>query len=491
TLGWPSPEQWPDMAGLLDRFNPSAVLSTAREIITLWVSRMVMFNRYFLKGRLPFKHVFIHAMVQDGFGQKMSKSLGNGVDPRDIIHSHGADAMRFTLVQMATETQDVRMPVDLVDCVTGAAFTPKTFVDAAGYTVAEPIQASPKDPSRKMVSAYGAATGKATPTPDMPLARNTSARFDTGRNFANKVWNATRFALGSLTAVPGTVDLDPATRPLCDRWILSRLAATVQTYNDSIAVYRFNAVGDATYDFVWREVCDWYLEAIKPTIKTDPAQQQVLLTVLNASLRVLHPAMPFVTEQLWPAVQGAGQAGVRGLTLAECPLCATAAWPEPAVHLRDESAEADFARVQALVEAIRNLRGERQVLPKRRIALLAPDAVLKLVTLGGGVVQTMAGLESVGPTPAQRPADAVALAFDGHELLITNLVDAVDSDAERVRLQKTIGDRERVISGFRAKLDNAGYMAKAPPEVVAETRSKLEIAEADLVAAKRALAALR
>ena len=491
TLGWPEPERWPDMAGLMDRYLPSNVLSTAREITTLWVSRMVMFSRYFRQGQLPFRHVFIHAMVQDGFGQKMSKSLANGVDPRDIIHTHGADALRFTLVQISTDTQDVRMPVDMVDPYTGQIFTPRTFVDQAGYTVSEPIQSSPKDPSKKMVSAYGAATGKATPTAEMPLARNSSARFDVGRNFANKVWNATRFALGSLTAVPGAVDLDSATRPLADQWILSRLAAAVAAYDSAVATYRFNEVADTSYDFVWREVCDWYLEAIKPTVKTDPMQQQVLRTVLDASLRMLHPAMPFVTEQLWPAVQETGAAGVRGLALPPSPLCARAAWPAPQASLRNPAAEATFARVQLLVDAIRNLRGERQVAPKRRITLLAPEAVQKLAAAAGGVVETMSGLEAIQGVPAARPAGAVPLAFEGQELLLVNLVDEVDAGAERTRLEKTIADRQKAISGYQAKLNNAGYMAKAPPKVVEETQAMLAQAQADLAAAQRALAALR
>ncbi len=492
TLGWPDPAAFPqeDLDGLLDRFNPSSVLSTAREIITLWVSRMVMFNRYFLNGRVPFKHVFIHSMVQDGFGQKMSKSLGNGVDPRDIIHTHGADAMRFTLVQMATETQDVRLGVDIIDAATGEIFTPRTMVNAAGYTVAEPIQSSPKDPSRKMISAYGAATGAATPTPEMPLARNTSARFDIGRNFANKVWNATRFALGSLQAVPGTTDLDVSARPLCDRWILSRLAAACAAHDKSIANYRFNEVAESCYDFVWREVCDWYLEAIKPTVKQDPAQQQVLRTVLDAALRLLHPTMPFVTEQLWPAVQATGAAGVRGLSLGATDLCAVAAWPAPAPTLRDSRAEGEFTRVQVLVDAIRNIRGERQVAPKRRITLHAPAAVEQLINAGGGVVQTLAGLERVLPLPPERPAGALPLAFEGHELLLVNLVDSVDVGAERVRLQKAVADRLKAISGYESKLSNAGYMAKAPPNVVAETQAKLDEAKADLAAAQRALGAL-
>jgi valyl-tRNA synthetase len=490
TLGWPSPDRWPDMQGLLDRFNPGAVLSTAREIITLWVSRMVMFNRYFMKGRLPFRHVFIHAMVQDGFGQKMSKSLANGVDPRDIIHTHGADAMRFTLAQMATDTQDVRLSVDLLDPFGGQTFAPRTMVTSAGYTVAEPIQASPSDPKRRMVSAYGAASGLATPTDDMPLARNTSSRFDIGRNFATKVWNATRFALGSLTQVPGNTALDPRTRPLCDRWILSRAAAALKAYDAAISQYRFSNVADVAYDFVWRELCDWYLEAIKPTVRNDPEQQQVLRTVLDVALRLLHPTMPFITEQLWSAVQATGAGGVKGLALPSSQLCATARWPEPAAGLHDDAAEAEFERVRALVDAIRNLRGARQVPPRRLITLIAPPATLALCQSSGGLVATLAGLSEVRALGGERPADAVPLAFEGQDLMLANLVDQVDHGAERLRLERLVADRRKAIAGFESKLGNAGYVAKAPPEVVAETRGKLEAAQADLSAAERALAAL-
>ena len=490
TLGWPDPARFA-MQGALDAWNPSAVLSTAREIITLWVSRMVMFNRHFLGGRLPFRHVFIHAMVQHGFGQKMSKSLGNGVDPRDIIHTHGADAMRFTLVQMTTDTQDVRMPVDMVDPWSGETFTPETVTDAAGYTVAAPVQKSPKDPSKRITSAYGAATGKATPSEEAPLARNTSARFDIGRNFANKVWNATRFALGSLGQVPGDASVDPRARPLVDRWIVARLGHALGQYERAIAGYRFNDAADATYDFVWREVCDWYLEAIKPTVKSDPAQQQVLRTVLDASLRLLHPQMPFITEQLWPAVQGTGAAGLRGVRVPAAELCARAAWPSVDAAAVDAAALAQFARVQQLVDAIRNLRGSRQVAPKRRITLLAPPSVRALVADAGGVVEALAGLGEAADLPAARPAGAVPLAFEGQELLLVNLVDAVDVGAERARLERLLSDKARLIAGFEGKLGNPGYLAKAKPELVAETRRMMEEAKADSDAARRALDALR
>jgi len=487
TLGWPDPAKWRDMAGLLDRYNPSSVLCTAREIITLWVSRMVMFNRYFL-GRLPFKHVFIHAMIQDGHGQKMSKSLGNGVDPRDIIHSHGSDAMRFTLVSMATNTQDVRLPVDMVDPHSGETFTPRWITTSAGYTVADAIQPSPKDSAKKMVSGFGAATGVATPTAEIPLARNTSSRFDLGRNFANKLWNATRFALSNLAQASPDSKREPLT--LLDRWMLARLEHASRAYDAAVAEYEFHRVAEVVYDLVWRDFCDWYLEGVKPSIRTNATQQAILAACLDSILRMLHPICPFVTETLWPSVQGLGKGPVDGVRLSPSAICATASWPAFDASLRDDRALAEFARIQALVDAIRKVRGERQVSPKRKIALLASDSVRALVAASGGVVETLAGLESMAPSPVSRPATAVAIPFEGSEVLLDGLVDAVDAGAEKARLTKLIADREKQAAGMRAKLGNEAYVAKAPPALVEETRKKLAEIDADVAAAKSALSAL-
>ena len=487
TLGWPDPSRWPDMAGLLDRYNPSSVLCTAREIITLWVSRMVMFNRYFL-GRLPFKHVFIHAMIQDGHGQKMSKSLGNGVDPRDIIHSHGSDAMRFTLVSMATNTQDVRLPVDMVCPHTGETFTPKWITTSAGYTVADAIQPSPKDAAKKMVSGFGAATGVATPTAEIPLARNTSSRFDLGRNFANKLWNATRFALSNLAQAAPDSKREPLT--LLDRWMLARLEHASRAYDAAVADYEFHRVAEVVYDLVWRDFCDWYLEGVKPTIRTNATQQAILAASLDAILRMLHPICPFVTETLWPSVQGLGKGPVDGVALPPNAICATAAWPTFDARLRDDRALVEFARIQSLVDAVRKVRGERQVSPKRRITLLASDSVLGLIASSGGVVESLAGIDKVGPSPSERPAAAVAMPFEGSEVLLDGLVDAVDAGAEKARLTKLIADREKQAAGMRAKLGNEAYIAKAPPALVEETRQKLAEIDADVAAARKALAAL-
>jgi valyl-tRNA synthetase len=270
---------------------------------------------------------------------------------------------------------------------------------------------------------------------------------------------------------------------------VTRLHRTLHHVEDALAEYQFATYADAMYDFVWRDFCDWYLEAVKPTVKGDPTQRQVLRTVLDATLRLLHPVVPHVTEALWPAVQAAGAAGLDGVRLPPNDLLATASWPDIACRVDDKDAIATFERVQALVSAIRNLRGERKVQPKRRIRLLAPTPIVAVVHAGEGVVETLAGLESVEEAPTSREPGALALPFEGHECLLAGLIDSIDgadAEAERARLDKVIADLARGIAGFRAKLGKAGYVAKAPPAVVDETREKLAKAEAELVAAEAA-----
>ena len=491
TMGWPDPSAFPadvpEGAALLETFNPSAVLCTAREIITLWVSRMVMMNRFFL-DRLPFTNVYIHAMIQDGHGQKMSKSLGNGVDPRDIISSHGADAMRFTLAQMATSTQDVRLPVDTVCPHTGEVFEPKFIRDAAGYMVAAPIQSSPSAEGRSMVSSYGVVSGEAEPTDEMPLAMNTSSRFDVGRNFCNKLWNAVRFALSNLERAEAATD--DAGPQLIDRWIIARLHRALHTVEDAIGDYQFNVYADAMYELVWKDFCDWYLEGVKPTVRTNPAQQATLHAVLDAILRMLHPVCPFVTETLWPHLHrlDAGD-GVPGIELPGADLCAVAPWPSIACSVADDEAEATFQRAQALVLAIRNLRGERQVKPSRKIRMHCPPEILELVNAAGGVIETMAGVGTVAGDD-DLPSDAIPIAFEGGRIMLSDLVDAVDLDKARARLAKVIEQKAKQVEGLERRLDNPNYVQKAKPELVEETRRMLEEARKDHAAAEAALAGL-
>ncbi len=505
TMGWPQPESYPNEipegGELLETFNPSSVLCTARDIITLWVSRMVMFNRFFRDGKVPFRDVYIHPMIQDGHGQRMSKSLGNGVDPRDIIHTHGADALRFTLCHMATSTQDCRLPVSTVCPHCEATFQPVEITSNAGYRVAAPVQTCPKC-GKKMTTLYGVLSGEA----EVPcesndenvesrrgeastLAMNSSPKFDFGRNFANKLWNATRFALLSLENSAPPTDFESISireLRLEDRWILTRLHRTLHRVEDAINDYQFNTYAEAMYDFIWREFCDWYLEAIKPTVREDARQQHALRTVLNAIMRLLHPICPFVTEALWPHVRSAGPTGLDGLNLPDGEILAGAAWPDIACKVDDPQADETFTRIQSLVESIRTIRGERKVPVKRRIKLLAPCEVIQLVDLADGVVQQLAGLSEAVESNAT-PSDGIPLVFEGFELALTDLVDAADAGFERQRLEREAASHEKTINALNARLNNEAYVNKAPAAMVQQTRDQLAAAEAALAAARKAL----
>ncbi len=484
TMGWPAPEDYPETEGLLETFNPSSVLVTGRDIITLWVSRMVMFNRYFRDGKLPFRHVYINPMIQDGYGQRMSKSLGNGVDPIDIVHGHGADAMRFTLVQMATATQDVRMPVNMLCPHCGHKFSPPESRSPAGYRVASPEVTCPKC-GGAMISNYGFGSGEVEPTDAAPLARNTSRDFDKGRNFANKVFNATRFALGKLTSAP-IADLNVDQLPLVDRWIITQLHRTLHKVEDALEGYQFNVYADALYDFIHRDFCDWYLEAIKPTVTEDPMQQQALRTVLDASLRLLHPICPFLTESLWPYVQSTGEAGIDGIVLPSCEILAKANWPDIACRVDDKDAAGRFADIQSLVRAINKIRGEHDVPPQTRIELYASAATLRLIEPAEGAVLWHAILSSIAPFD-ERPDDAMVITVDGRDEALGGLGGTVDAEAERQRLAERVKELERNQAALTQRLSNPGYVEKAPVHLVEETRQNLAEVEQELEAVRQAL----
>ena len=426
--------------GLLDAFNPTSVLCTAREIITLWVSRMAMFNRYFLadggaSGPAPFADVFIHAMIQDGEGRKMSKSLGNGVDPLDIIASHGADAMRYTLCHMTTHTQDVRMPVER----------------------------------------------------DEKTGKNTSPKFDLGRNFCNKLWNASRFTTSILTrpggAEPRAETPAPGERSLPDRWMLSRLASTAGAIDRAMADYEFSVYATLVYDLLWRDFCDWYLEAIKPTIESDAAQRDALRATLDTILRLLHPIAPYVTEVIFEALSTIPPRPVEGLDLAPVApgsLLCLAPWPRASDALRDPDAERDFDRVRALVSAVREVRSQHGVHPRRKITLHVPASLLDdLQKIGGAdLVRSLAGVDSLGDQPP--PAQHAEFMFEGLTLHASDLADAVDASAERERLSKRADELRRSIGALEGRLNNPGYADKAPARLVEQTRSQLQEQQAEL-----------
>ena len=339
-----------------------------------------------------------------------------------------------------------------------------------------------------MVSSYGFASGEAEPTDDMPMAKNTSSRFDAGRNFCNKLWNAVRFALTNLEASEDSSESSEA--GLIDRWIVSRLHRTQHVVEEAIGNYQFNVYADAMYELVWKDFCDWYLEGIKPTVRDNPAQQATLHAVLDSIIRMLHPVCPFVTETLWPHLHRLSPGeGVRGVELPSAELCARAAWPSIACSTDDKEAEEIFGRAQSLVLAIRNLRGERQVKPSRRIHLHAPANVIELINASEGVIETMAGIGSGGGDD-DVPGDAIPIAFEGGQVMLSDLVDAVDMDKERARLAKVVEQKQKQVEGLSRRLDNPNYVQKAKPELVEETRQMLASAQQDLSAAQAALEGL-
>jgi len=478
TMGWPIPDAFDHMDGLLETFNPSSVLCTAREIITLWVSRMVMFNRYFRDGALPFRDVTIHPMVQDGFGQKMSKSLGNGVDPRDIIETHGTDALRLVMTQIATATQDVRLPVDCIDPHSGETFAPALTTTPQGHRVAAPIQQSPSNPTSTMVTAYGVLSGQAEVTPDTPMAKNTSSRFDAGRNFTSKLWNAVRFGLGRI-ARPAGPDIHVSQMADVDRWMLSRIAGTTRALNASLECFQFSQCADLVYTLTWRNLCDWYLEAVKQTIGDAPVQQQVLLTCLDAVLRLLHPICPFVTETAWVAVRATGTPGVQGLSLGTASMLAQAAWPEPSETLIDTTLESHVATQQALLNAVRRVRDEHRLPGSLRPTLLVDAALEQAIGGSADVLCTMGrlgGIRLLEGTP-----DGLAIMCDGGNACLSDLGDAAGSGDDSAATAKRIDELKATIASLDKRLANPGYVDKAPAALVEETRQQLARAQQELM----------
>src|SRR5262249_14002451 len=287
--------------------DQTSVLVTSRDIITLWVARMVMTGLYNV-GDIPFHHVYIHPKILDAFGEGMSKSKGNGIDPLDIIERYGTDALRFQMVYLATETQDSRMPVSTV-CPHCDALVPVKREHMYMRTRKVPCPEC-KKPFRP---------GGPWPSEDseLPTAKQASEKFEIGRNFANKLWNAARFLLLNLDGyTPGAVRIEEL--PIEDRWILSRLATTTAAVTEQLEGYHFSDVARSIYDFSWSEFCDWYVEMSKGRLR-EPEQrlpvQRMLVGVLDAILRLVHPIMPFVAESIWEKLNEA--AFERGLLLPE------------------------------------------------------------------------------------------------------------------------------------------------------------------------------
>ncbi|MFM8735331.1 MAG: class I tRNA ligase family protein [Pirellulales bacterium] len=487
TLGWP--RATPELAA----FYPTTALVTSRDILTLWVARMVIMG-VFDTGEIPFHEVYIHPKILDRYGETMSKSKGNGVDPVDVIESLGADALRFALAGMATETQDVRMPVDF-QC------------PACGHLVEQTVQnrVKPRIECPKCGKPFRTQWASAADDLALPRGPAVSEKFEAGRNFSNKLWNATRFVLmnlegfaaGPVTGLESPADV--AALPLEDRWLLSRLASVSAEATRVIAEYRFAELARILYAFAWDEYCSAYLELCKARL-ADPAQRDraraMLLLGLDTILRLLHPIMPFVTEEIWQHLATATDGRRMPWDTGAAPLppaVMQARWPTPPATWIDERTETRFGTFLAVVAAIREIRARQTGPPTTRVsaAIRCPDTLAALLEPMRPAIESMAAadLAAVGPT-AIAPASAASASAAGCDVFV-DLAEFVDVPAEIARLEKENVKTEGFIRAKQAKLADATFTARAPEAVVAKERAHLADLEAKLAKGLAALDELR
>jgi valyl-tRNA synthetase len=411
---WPfSTLGWPDRTDDLAKFYPTSVLVTGYDILFFWVARMMMFGLYAMDGVPPFHTIALHGMVRDQHGKKMSKSFGNVVDPLDWMDRFGADATRFTLARGANPGADV--PVSEEWC-----------------------QGS--------------------------------------RNFCNKLWNATRFALMNGATVAG--DLPPSGElSTVDRWILSRLQHVIAEVDEQFETYEFAKICDTLYHFAWDDVCDWYVELSKPVLAGGGVEaertRRVLGHVLDNLLRLLHPVIPFVTEELWTVLTGAETV-------------VTAAWPAAEPARADDAAEEEVAALQKVVTEVRRFRSDQGLRPSQRVTAALTGLGNVGIDVHEELIRSLARLDK----PAPGFAATATLAVTGGITVDLDTRGTIDVAAERARLEKDRAAAEKEAAQCRAKLDNAAFVGKAPEAVVAKIKDRLAAAESDLARISAALDAL-
>lgn len=419
---WPfSTMGWPDNTELLKQFYPTSVLVTGYDIIFFWVARMLIMGMEFMK-EIPFEKVFIHGLVRDSQGRKMSKSLGNGIDPLEVIEKYGADTLRFMLITGNTPGNDMRFYWERVEGT---------------------------------------------------------------RNFANKIWNASRFALMNMEGYDKDAELAPYT--LADKWILSRLQDTVKDVTGLLERFELGEAGRAIYDFIWSEVCDWYIEIAKPRLYNKEAAaerataQHVLATVLVSAMKLLHPYMPFITEEIYQCLPHE----VESIMISK--------WPVADESLVDPEAERGMNAIMDSIKAIRNMRAEVNANPGKKIPaiMLVSEDLREVVAHNDSYIKLLGGIDNLElrPLNGEKPENAMAAVVTGIEVYLP-LAGLIDVEKETQRLSKELAAMEKDLQRAGGKLNNAGFLAKAPEDVIAKERAKYEELSGKIEAVKKRMAYL-
>jgi valyl-tRNA synthetase len=443
---------WPQQTDFLKTFHPTDVLVTGFDIIFFWVARMIMLSTH-LTGQIPFKTVYVHGLVRDGQGQKMSKSKGNVLDPLDIVDGIDLEAL------VAKRTSGMMQP-----------------------KLAEKIAKQTRAEFPEGIAAYGTDALRFT---NLALASTgRDIKFDMGRvegyrNFCNKLWNAANFVIENTdnqdTGINGeAVDLSPV-----DRWIISALQRCEQDVTRHLDAFRFDMAAQALYEFIWDEYCAWYLELVKPVLwdENAPIERQrgtrrTLVRVLEVILRLAHPFMPFITEEIWQRIKA--QAGKDGATIM------LQAWPVANESRIDAAAEGDIEWVKQLMLGVRQIRGEMKISMAKRIDIIVQNASaedLRRLADFEPLLSKLAKLESVRVLEASEEAPMSATALVGEMQVLVPMAGLIDKDAELARLDKEIQRLQGEVQRVGGKLANEGFVAKAPAEVLDKERAKLAEAE--------------
>ena len=415
---WPfSTLGWPEKTETLEKFYPTSVLCTGFDILFFWVARMIMMGIKFMDD-VPFRHVYIHALIRDAEGQKMSKTKGNVIDPLEVMEQYGTDALRFTLAAFAAQGRDIKLDEDRIE----------------GY-----------------------------------------------RNFCNKLWNASRFVFMNLEGYEGTCQLDEKSpKSIADRWILSRLNATTQEVNQALEVFKFNDAALTVYKFIWNEYCDWYIEFAKSRLAVDGpekiATQNVLLHVLEAALKLLHPFMPFITEEIWQKLPKDGASIM------------ISAFPDFKAEKSDSKVESDMKNVMEVITGVRNIRGEMNLNPGLKLNALIKTSHADLEAIlnkHAGFIRDLARVDqiTIGPDIEKTKVSASSV-LAGMDLIIP-LEGLMDFGEEKNRVEKELKKIQKDLIFLNKKLSNPNFVKKAPAEVIekdekrkttlSEKQAKLEI----------------